>query len=166
MYKWYGESESSRLSSIDRMLDLAYKDATLSQEGPPKWWGPAIQRISYLLALPDNWDSYGAKRIDQRIAYYAVQILQQIARPGVPAPSIVPTVRGYLQFEWHTNGVDLEFEVISPIEISVSYEDAETGAEWERNLDYNLTPLTEVVKLLANRREVIGGVAAHVGQGV
>ena len=56
------------------------------------------------------------------------------------------------------NGVDLEFEVLSPIEISVFYEDAETGAEWEKNLDYNLTPLTEVVTLLAKRH---GGIRGH-----
>lgn len=163
MRKWYGESDTVEPATLGRAFDVTYKEATLSEEGPPNWWAPAIQRISYLLDLPENWDSYGAKRIDQKTAYYAVQILQQIARPGVPAPAIVPTVRGYLQFEWHANGVDLEFEVLSPIEISVFYEDAETGAEWEKNLDYNLTPLTEVVTLLAKRHGGIGGAAPHAG---
>ena len=85
MRKWYGKSDTVEPATLGRAFDVTYKEATLSEEGPPNWWAPAIQRISYLLDFPENWDSYGAKRIDQKTAYYAVQILQQIARPGVPA---------------------------------------------------------------------------------
>jgi len=118
----------------------------------PEWWGAALQRISYLLGLPENWDSYGAAKIDMNLAYYAVQILQQISKPGIPAPSIVPTVRGHLQFEWHMSGIDLEFEVESSTKISVSFEDSLTGVEWESDLDYNLSPLSDYIKLLISRQ--------------
>ncbi len=117
----------------------------------PEWWVSAIQRIVYLIDLPENWDSYGARKIDTEIAYYSVQILQQISIPGIPMPSIVPTVRGNLQFEWHVYGIDLEFEVVSPIKISVAYEDARSGTEWEKDLDYNLTPITDVLMMLLTR---------------
>ncbi len=114
----------------------------------PEWWSSAIQRILFLLDLPDNWDSYGAQKIDRNIAFHSVQILQQISRPGIPAPAIVPTVNGHLQFEWHTNGIDLEFEVLSAAKISASFEDMNQGIDWEREFDYNLSELTDVIKTL------------------
>ncbi|MEW8691414.1 MAG: hypothetical protein AB2535_10020 [Candidatus Thiodiazotropha endolucinida] len=119
----------------------------------PEWWSSALQRIAYLIDLPENWDSYGAKKIDAQIAYYSVQILQQISVPGIPMPSIVPTVRGNLQFEWHIHGIDLEFEVVSPVSIYVAYEDSLSGTEWDRELDYNLTPLSDVLKTLLSRTQ-------------
>lgn len=135
--------DSSRIkerNQIDQVIDI------------PDWWGGALQRISYLLRLPSNWDAYGASAIKPQTAYAAVQILQQISRPGVPPPSIVPTIRGNLQFEWHAYGIDLEFEVISATKISVSFEDHVSGLEWEKDLDYNLLQLAEVVKQLVERQ--------------
>lgn len=126
--------------------------AIMSEVFPPTWWSAALQQVSSLLDLPKNWDSYGAERISRQNAYYAVQILQQISRPGIPAPSIVPTVRGNLQFEWHRAGIDLEIEILSPTRIRTSYEDELTGVEWERDLDYNLAPLTDVVRTLICRQ--------------
>lgn len=124
----------------------------------PHWWTDVLERIAFLCNLSDDWDSYGAKAVNSDIAYCAVQILQMIARPGIPAPSIVPTKQGNLQFEWHEQGIDLEFEVLSRVKISASYEDAVTGAEWDKDLDYNLTPLSDTLRLLLNRTQ---GIAAH-----
>ena len=121
----------------------------------PQWWTEAIQRIGMLMDLSDNWDSYGAKAPNVSIAHCAVDILQEIALPGIPQPAIVPTPRGNIQFEWHEQGIDLELEVLSQAKISVSFEDSETGAEWDVELDYNLTPLSDSLKLLINRRMLI-----------
>lgn len=121
----------------------------------PEWWAEAIQRIGMLLDLPDNWDSYGAKAPRTSIAYRAVDILQEIALPGIPQPAIVPTPRGNIQFEWHEQGVDLELEVLSQAKINVSFEDSETGVEWDDELDYNLTRLSDSLKLLINRRMLV-----------
>ena len=100
-----------------------------------------------MLDLEENWDSYGAKPIDRRIAYSAVDILQQIAPAGLPAPQIVPTAKGRL----HADGIDLEFEVLSPVTLWVSFDDAVSGIEWEKALDYNLMPLVDVLKALTVR---------------
>lgn len=117
----------------------------------PEWWTEVLGRIAFLCNLPDNWDSYGAKAVDRGIAHCAVQILQEIARPGISAPAIVPTNRGNLQFEWHEHGIDLEFEVLSPVKISASFEDEKTGFAWDQDLDYNLTPLSDTLRLLLSR---------------
>lgn len=145
---WYAEDQSSL-----RRRELVPEEPIGTSLEIPAWWGSVLQRIAFLLDLQDDWDSYGAKRIDRQVAYHSVQILQQIAVPGIPAPSIVPTVRGYLQFEWHIYGIDLEFEVMSPVLIGVAYEDSVTGNEWETELDYNLTPLSNVLKNLLSRTE-------------
>lgn len=144
---WYG-SELKDYDPSD-VLDTSQFEQVYEIPG---WWDSALQRIVYLLSLPDNWDTYGASAVKRQTAFYAVQILQQISRPGVPAPSIVPTVGGSLQFEWHTYGIDLEFEVVSPTHIYASFEDHVSGQEWEKHLDYNLLPIAEVVKQLVVRQ--------------
>lgn len=145
---WY-EDEKSSIYGVSEGSDYVQMDQA-SQV--PEWWQSAIQRIAYLLQLTENWDGYGALAVKQQNAFYAVQILQQISRPRIPRPSIVPTVRGNLQFEWHMHGIDFEFEVISPTRIWVSFEDHQTGDEWEKDLDYNLMPLADVVKQLLVRQ--------------
>jgi hypothetical protein len=127
-------------------------EAVSSERQVPQWWTEAIQRISLLLDLSDNWDSYGAKAPNISIAYCAVDILQEIALPGIPQPTIVPTPRGNIQFEWHEQGIDLELEVLSQAKISVSFEDSETGLEWDKELNYNLTPLSDSLRLLISRK--------------
>ena len=117
----------------------------------PHWWVSTLSRITDILALPENWDSYGAAKPDPQLAYHAVDLLQQIAQPDMPQPSIVPTVQGGVQFEWHTRGIDLEVEILSPIEINVYYYDASNDDEWEDRLDYNLTSLSEKVRELLTR---------------
>ena len=142
-------------SSEDRMpyqgIGATLITSTSPEQELPQWWPAALSRILFLLELPENWDSYDAKKINQQIAYHAAQILLEITRPGIPEPSIVPTVRGNLQFEWHTRGIDLEFEVKSSVLISVSFEDTVTGNEWEKDLDYNLIPLKDVIRQLVSR---------------
>lgn len=145
---WYEEDQKSFVEP-GRVSDRSQID---QGDSIPAWWAGALQRISYLLRLSRNWDTYGASEVKSQNAYYAVQILQQISRPGIPAPSIVPTVRGNLQFEWHIHGIDLEFEVVSPTHISAAFEDHITGQEWEKDLDYNLMPLADVVKQLVARQ--------------
>ena len=140
------DSDVSRIQGPGKATDI------LTSNYIPDWWESAFQRISALLELPENWDSYGARRIDRNLAYDAVSILQDVAHPDIPEPSIVPTVRGGIQFEWHSNNIDLEFEVVAPTSIIASYEDSETGDAWENELKFDLGPISEVVRTLVNRR--------------
>jgi len=69
------------------------------------------RRINELLELDSNWDSYGAARVNPIVAEQAVFLISALLDTGVPEPTIVPTVKGGLQLEWHTGGVDLEIEL-------------------------------------------------------
>jgi hypothetical protein len=43
-----------------------------------------------------------------------IQLLADLLNSEVPSPLIVPRVRGGIQLEWHTAGVDIEVYVDSP----------------------------------------------------
>ena len=61
-------------------------------------------------------------------------------RPNTPAPSIVPTVRGGLQLEWHQTQIDLEVEITPHGTIHLAYENFAEGREWEGDLGSDLAP--------------------------
>jgi hypothetical protein len=98
-----------------------------------------------LLDLPENWDSYGARPINREIVLFALQLLCETMPTDTPAPTVIPTNRGGVQFEWHTRGIDLEIEIQSPERIYVSYEDQQSGNEWEAELTSDLTRLSDAL---------------------
>lgn len=70
-----------------------------------------LARISALMALGSDWDSYGGQPIRPSAALHAVQLLAAVLSNDVPSPSIVPTSDGGLQLEWHQEEADLEMAV-------------------------------------------------------
>jgi hypothetical protein len=125
-------------------------DPTMAQ-APAQWEQPVLDAIRSLLVLPPGWNSYGAKPVPLPTAVAALNFLSANMREGVPVPSVVPTSRGTLQLEWHARGVDLEVEVRSEADISVSFEDQITGAAWDREISTDFRPLAQVMKTLATR---------------
>jgi hypothetical protein len=88
-----------------------------------------------LLELPRGWNSYNAKQIRKENVNAAISLLGRIMRPGTPPPIVVPTVRGGVQLEWHTNGVNLEIAIDSPEHISFFAEDIRSNEEPEQELN-------------------------------
>ena len=122
---------------------------TLSGFALPRWLKPVVNGLAQLSNLPSDWDSYGARRIDAWHISSAYQILATVMRDDTPAPSIVPTSDGHVQFEWHRQGIDLEVEVISPTRVAVLYEDHRSRNEsTERVLSYDLEPLSKFIRNL------------------
>lgn len=74
-----------------------------------EWITPIFEGLCKLLELPPNWDSYGAPQIEKQSIVTALEIIA--TSPDTPKPSIVPTVYGGVQFEWHRGGMDLEIEI-------------------------------------------------------
>ena len=116
---------------------------------PPSWLAPTAQALVDLLGLAPGWDSYSARPVDRSHVDAALQVLLLTMRHDTPAPTVVPTNRGGVQLEWHTNGIDLEIETLSTQKLSVSFEDAATGTEWEREIVSDLTPLVECIRRLS-----------------
>ncbi len=114
------------------------------------WVQPVTDRLAKLSALPYNWDSYGARAVSSEAIGNMILVLPFIMRPNTPTPTIVPTSRGYLQAEWHINGVDLEIQVKSSTLILVSFEDRRTGQEWEREVNYDFSELSTAIQRLTD----------------
>jgi hypothetical protein len=126
---------------------------------PPSWLSETVNSLNLLLALKENWDSYGAHRINSKTAITAIQILLPIMQEGTPPPSIVPTPSGNIQLEWHRSGIDLEVEVNASGKYSISYEDATEQIEpWEdelaRHSAYSLQPLSNFIDQITQRENI------------
>jgi hypothetical protein len=113
-----------------------------------QWVGGVEKELWEFLDLPVNWDSYGARRIDLEAVQVGIWVLSNYVPPDSPAPHVVPTSRGGIQIEWHTQGVDLEIEVLSADSLQVFYENQTEQAEEEFEFH---SPFTDLPKLLAEK---------------
>lgn len=132
---------------IDRTNIISLED--LSNQELPSWCRSIVQQFKEITSLPENWDSYNAKRVSETSVLTAIDLLHSLIRHNTPEPSIVPTKSGHVQIEWHVNGIDLEFEVNSPTKIPVYYHDGDPQNEWEGTLDTNLTKLSSYIQRLS-----------------
>jgi len=80
----------------------------------------AVEHSEALLRLEDGWDSYKARRPSPRSIEFALSFLREaidfFLDDGVemPAPFLVPTLRGGVQFEWRVGNRELELEIQEP----------------------------------------------------
>ena len=74
-----------------------------------------MERLNRFATLPENWDSYGAPPISQKIIDWAVSTLREILRIGkkeIPLPFIAPAGDGRIVMEWKTElGKELILDV-------------------------------------------------------
>lgn len=75
---------------------------------PPTWAAQALGDFIELLELPEGWNSYGARPVDEATVRLAVDVLFDAVNQLTPRPAIVPTAAGGVQIEWH---MDTEVEV-------------------------------------------------------
>lgn len=127
---------------------------SISKGSKPKWLTPTDNLLLAIVALNDNWDSYGAKRISDRVAGAVYDLLWNIMQKTTPAPQVVPSAKGSIQLEWHLGGVDLEIEVESLAISRVFFEDAlNEEPAWEGDIDFDLTKLVHYINLLTTRAQ-------------
>jgi hypothetical protein len=120
----------------------------------PRWYAETVRELRSLLELPENWNSYNARRIRPVIVDAAINLLPSVARVGLPKPIVIPTVGGSVQLEWHTRGIDLELRFLDPSKLHVSFEDdLERHEEWEKDVNAsNVQEISEVFSALAGRK--------------
>ena len=115
-----------------------------------------IEKLNSLLDLDENWDSYGAHRVNVEAVFATIQVLASVLQEDTPLPTFVPTPSGNVQLEWHESGIDLEVEVHPSGIIEVYFED-----EFEKNDTYesdsvqgsvhDLQLLPEFVRIITER---------------
>jgi hypothetical protein len=76
------------------------------------WMKPVLGTLMGFLDLEENWNSYGAPRIDPGSIGYGLSFLVKAMQVHTPEPAAVPSPSGGVQLEWHEQGIDLEVEVL------------------------------------------------------
>lgn len=109
------------------------------------WLMQTVKSLVNLLSLQPNWDSYGALPIDPKKAGFALSVLTQLMGNQTPPPTVVPTVSGSIQLEWHMKGIDLEIEVSSPTQGTFYVLDHQTGRDQEGSVPEGIKSLKEEV---------------------
>ncbi len=90
------------------------------------------------LALPDGWDSFGAKRISADNARFALSLMENLAALDVPRPFITGTTEGGINLQWQSDLFDIQVCYEGP-EAYGYWLDKETYEEWEGSLAGNLS---------------------------
>lgn len=118
-------SAASLISSKDMALfgSADSNDSLIVATTLAVWIFDAVRSLNSLLALEENWDSYGARAISIDTALSTIRLLDSVIDDRTPMPSIVPVPTGSIQLEWHQSGIDLEVEVTDSGRFSISYED-------------------------------------------
>jgi hypothetical protein len=111
----------------------------------PRWFNPTLMRLVELLDLIDNWDQRGSAAVRPDAASFALTVLYQVMPPTAPAPAIVPLGHGGLQLLWSNAMSDLEVEILRPNEVISYHLDKGSGAEDERQLTTEFSPITDVL---------------------
>lgn len=125
-------SEEPARTRVAIRVDLNGNKAEIEGLSPPiKEWVPQlVTPLIRFARLPENWDSYGARRIEvTRVFPVAFRILDQLGDDLVP-PKIFPVNHGGIQLEWRTPSCDVEIEIEPDGRVSI-YWDAKGVEERE-----------------------------------
>jgi len=129
---WYGNRVAMRVGGTEISVRWPPGTGTV----PPAMIA-ALGSLEGLMKLGPGWNSYGARPIDAANVFHAVRVLSGIVDCGTPPPAVVPMIRGGVQLEWHTRGIDMEISIHSPDRVKVYCEDTRSRETWEGDLRGN-----------------------------
>ena len=113
------------------------------------WIQELKDRLDKLTSLPRGWDGYNGEPVSSGCAQFAANLIERLCVANVPAPQLVPGADGTLQLEWHTNGCDVEVDVLGPYLVTVTRLDHRTGVHEGIKYDYDFLILDEWIEALA-----------------
>ncbi|MDP3910679.1 MAG: hypothetical protein Q8Q14_09835 [Gemmatimonadales bacterium] len=137
--------EGSRIAAKQRSQHLlvlpegSISIALAADAEEPAWLMPSLEALHEIGFLPENWNSYGSRAVSIHALAATIRLLGALMNEAMPLPAFVPTRRGGVQIEWHIKGIDLEIEVTPAERIHASFEDLETGREWENDVTSDLS---------------------------
>jgi len=98
------------------------------------WLVTASSKLFAIAGLPDNWDTYGSPSISSAVLGQSMRLLSQLSNLGFPAPKVLPSSGGGMQFEWEVEAQELEIEILPNGSTLFLFVDA-LGDELEGDLD-------------------------------
>lgn len=118
--------EGSALSHPDR-----HRVEVVVPRPEPLWFRPVVARILELARLRPGWEGSDAPAPSPRSLMAILDVLRTTLPLSAEVPTLVPTVGGGVQAEWHRRGVDLEIEVDADGDAHVWMQTAGSGDFWE-----------------------------------
>ncbi len=104
--------------------DQAYKTSNM-----PRWVRAAVKKMSQLSHLSENWDSYGARAVDEFLIQRVGEQISLTEAVSLPEPEVVPTSEGGVQLEWDLDSCALELEFCPDGSVLYLYEDRQAPDE-------------------------------------
>lgn len=144
-------------SSGSREIQVSYRELPLSGDGPTElatgWVRLSLQHLGELANLELGWDEGTAPPIASSVIL-AVQdfITSDLVSSIETQPDIVPTLRGGLLIEWHTEAIDLIIEAAQAGNPTFYFLDNQTGEEVEAPLGQRLDAINRAFTKLAHLR--------------
>jgi hypothetical protein len=121
---------------------------TTSEIPTPAWVEPTLSAFIGIQGLPDDWNSYGGKKINRDLISQSLSVLEMIMQATSPPPSVVPLGDGGIQIEWHRKQQDLEMTFPADDRPQYIYRNNADGAEQE-GFASDITTLTRLLQSIA-----------------
>jgi O-acetyl-ADP-ribose deacetylase (regulator of RNase III) len=104
--------------SAMRVLDAEYPGGTTGNRAFPlrslnEWQVEALRKFAALSLLPENWNSYGSRRISDQVLDVASELISKISVEGIRHVAVSPISAGGIQLEWDNRTRELTVEVRS-----------------------------------------------------
>jgi hypothetical protein len=143
--RWSAESSGARSGARTNVVDVP---AGLEQRGG--WLGGALERLAALAELERGWDDARAPAISSALIEVVRRFLTTDAVSGLAVrPDIVPTLKGGLMLEWHTEVLDFIIEPTLEGTSSFYFSNSMTGEEVEAPLGQRMDLVASAFNALA-----------------
>lgn len=144
-------------SSGSRDLHVSYGEPLVSDEQsvqrPTGWLRLSFERLGELANLELGWDEGNAQPIAQAVISAVQDFISSDLVSSISIhPDIVPTLRGGLLIEWHTEAIDLIIEAAPAGSPTFYFLDNGTGEEVEAPLGQRLDAINRAFTKLAHSR--------------
>lgn len=124
-----GAFEQSDLVPADAGQDTVVLSKPLvvaTREAPADWLSDVRSEIQQLLDLQENWDSYGAYRVDRESVQQALSVAAGLSWfVGIDQPTVTATPEGHVGFCWDSGHWSLDASIDSSGLISFVFLDRE-----------------------------------------
>lgn len=115
-----------------------------------QWFMDAVTEMLRLTQLKTAWDGDDARPVTIESLYTATRLLAYVVNKNTPSPYIFPLPDGGIQFEWHTEDIDLEIELSGNSDVIVLYRGPDNIADaWESRFEEAVVRLKEYVQQLS-----------------
>lgn len=119
-----------------------------TREAPADWLSDVCSAIEQLLDLPENWDSYGAYRVDPKSVSQGLAVATDLSwYVGIDRPTVTATPEGHVGFCWDSGHWSLDASIAPSGLISFVYLDRE---DRDRDLESRTRKVERLVEFLTS----------------